>query len=174
MPSPAATIGDIAGEARDLGRDLFLRRYRAPRLIRTGVSGSLAVKGGAFRTVDERRDTATPSSTRIVPEAQVWVVEKRLPTFPDKITVGRADNNDIVIVDPGVSKLQAYFLAKGTEFLLADAGSRNGTTLDLLPLTAMAPRPVSGGQVIGFGHTVSALFCTSEILWQLATSNLVR
>ncbi len=174
MPFTAATIGDIVGEARDLGQDLFLRRYRAPRLVRTGVSGAIAMKGGAFRTVDERGDTATPSATRIMPDAQVWAVEKRMPTFPDKITMGRAGNNDIVIVDPGVSKLQAYFIAKGADFLLADAGSRNGTTLDLVPLPAMTPTPVRGGQVIRFGLTVSALFCTPDIVWQLATSNLVR
>ena len=50
--------------------------------------------------------------------------------FTGMITVGRADNNDLVISDGTVSKFHAYFRRLGQRWTITDANSRNGTMVD--------------------------------------------
>jgi DNA ligase (NAD+) len=49
--------------------------------------------------------------------------------FPDRITIGRTSNNDVVINDSSVSRLHAYVRREGDKWVVADAGSKNGTKL---------------------------------------------
>lgn len=46
------------------------------------------------------------------------------------ITVGRADGNDLVLSEGGVSRNHARFFVDGAEVLLEDVGSANGTWVD--------------------------------------------
>jgi hypothetical protein len=64
------------------------------------------------------------------------------------LTIGRAPNNDVVIPDRGISRLHAIVKRdSGGGFLLLDAGSTNGTTVNGLavpvkdrgPATALRP-----------------------------------
>jgi pSer/pThr/pTyr-binding forkhead associated (FHA) protein len=62
-----------------------------------------------------------------------------------KATVGRADNNTIVLTDPRVSRLHAQiqwreFLKK---FILMDLGSSNGTYLNSTRLTSLEETPLN-------------------------------
>ena len=50
--------------------------------------------------------------------------------WTDRISVGRARNNDIFIRDSSVSKLHCYFTTMNRELTLHDAGSRNGTMVN--------------------------------------------
>jgi len=50
--------------------------------------------------------------------------------WSDRLHVGRAANNDIVIRDDGVSKLHAWFQHNADEARLFDAKSSNGTWVD--------------------------------------------
>ena len=51
----------------------------------------------------------------------------RIITVPDGgLTVGRAEDNDIVIQEDGVSRYHARLLYEGGSLWLQDAGSRNG------------------------------------------------
>jgi len=75
----------------------------------------------------------------------------------DSISIGRAENNDIVVADPTVSQRHVEILRDKEKWLLRDCGSTNGTlvlgervnTCDLLP-----------GVVFVFG-TQSFEFCES-------------
>lgn len=59
-------------------------------------------------------------------------VTKRLEanTFGMMITAGRAENNDLVLKDPRISKFHGYFRCLGTQWTLSDAGSKNGTAVE--------------------------------------------
>ena len=57
----------------------------------------------------------------------VLPLRKVQSTFPSMITVGRTDNNDLVVPDEQVSKFHAFFRLVGDRVELSDAGSRNGT-----------------------------------------------
>jgi hypothetical protein len=95
----------------------------------------------------------------------VLAIRKVQDTFPDMITVGRTGNNDVVVADVSVSRFHAFFQLRGDEVALADAGSRNGTTIDGEPLEPRGPGTVlESGSVIGFGHT-EFLFLDAGDLW---------
>jgi pSer/pThr/pTyr-binding forkhead associated (FHA) protein len=86
--------------------------------------------------------------------------------FIERVSVGRAINNDIVIRDDSVSKVHAWF-ARGEEgnIYIADAGSRNKTLLNGVALPLQSPEETTGGDVIRFG-AVEALLCSAKVYWQ--------
>jgi hypothetical protein len=63
------------------------------------------------------------------PFAVVQAVKSRDPKAP-RVTVGRTPDNDIVIDDPSVSRLHAWFELKRKRWQMTDAGSRNGTVIE--------------------------------------------
>lgn len=50
--------------------------------------------------------------------------------WPERISIGRARNNDVVLRDNSISKLHAIFMTGPTPLTLVDAGSRNGTRVN--------------------------------------------
>lgn len=52
----------------------------------------------------------------------------------DRITLGRAAGNDIVVPDEAVSSQHCYVARRGNRFVLHDLNSTNGTTLNLQPV----------------------------------------
>lgn len=66
------------------------------------------------------------------------------------VTIGRSPTNDIVVRDDGVSARHARFDGEGDRWVLADAGSRNGTTLNGRAVTG--PAPLSHGDEVGLGE----------------------
>ena len=85
----------------------------------------------------------------------VLPVRKIQGSFPSMITVGRTRNNDVVLADPTISKFHAYFRIVDNGWLLADAGSVNGTRIgDVLLPAKGAPQPVRFGDRLSFGERV--------------------
>jgi FHA domain/Domain of unknown function (DUF4388) len=72
------------------------------------------------------------------PEPPILVPER------GKVTVGRADNNTIVITDPRVSRLHAQIEWREfrKEFVLSDLGSSNGTYLNGNKIASLDERPL--------------------------------
>ncbi len=73
--------------------------------------------------------------------------------FPHGITVGRIENNDIVLDERSVSRFHAYFVrAKdGSGWQLVDADSKLGTWLDGKKLAPKTPTPIRPRARIRFG-----------------------
>lgn len=70
------------------------------------------------------------------------------------ISIGRLDGNDITIAHASVSKFHAYVKQQERSFALQDARSRNGTTLDGVPVPARGgggPVALKDGQHIKLG-----------------------
>lgn len=84
------------------------------------------VPTGAFRLLDvaKKKTAATPERGG---RPLVLPLRKVQSTFPSMITVGRTENNDLVVPDEQVSKFHAFFRLVGERVDIADAGSRNGT-----------------------------------------------
>jgi hypothetical protein len=85
----------------------------------------------------------------------VYPVVKALSNpWPERVSVGRARNNDIVLGDSSVSKLHAHFKREpGDSLYLVDAGSRNGTRLNDRCLKEDDPVKLEIGDTITFGRT---------------------
>jgi hypothetical protein len=62
--------------------------------------------------------------------------------FPDRITIGRTPNNDVVINDTSISRLHAYVKRASDQWIVADAGSKNGSSLRGAPLEARREQPL--------------------------------
>lgn len=82
----------------------------------------------------------------------------------NRISVGRASNNDIILTDNSVSKLHAYFSVEedGT-ITLRDMESRNGTTVGGEQLPTGGRRPVSSGDEISFGAISCTLLSSADL-----------
>jgi hypothetical protein len=86
--------------------------------------------------------------------------------FIERVSVGRATNNDIVIRDDSVSKVHAWF-ARGEEgnIYIADAGSRNKTMVNGVPIPLQSPEEINLGDAIRFG-AVESILCSAKVYWQ--------
>lgn len=54
-------------------------------------------------------------------------VPSRYPLLADRLTIGRDAGNDVVIPDRRVSRWHAEIVRVGTDFIVRDCGSKNGT-----------------------------------------------
>lgn len=72
--------------------------------------------------------------------------------YPDRISIGRARNCDIVLRDPSVSKLHAHVRLHGGELHLVDLGSQNGTMVNDRILAAHRAEPIRAGDTLIFGN----------------------
>jgi pSer/pThr/pTyr-binding forkhead associated (FHA) protein len=86
----------------------------------------------------------------------------------ERILIGRAPNNDVVLRDVSISKLHAWFEVDGGVFRLHDAQSVNGTWVDGQRLLADGPVIVRSGTQIRFGR----MCC--ELLGSAALSGTLR
>lgn len=75
----------------------------------------------------------------------------RLILDSPRIVVGRAANSDLRLPDYSVSLRHASFRQRGTDYLIVDEGSTNGTFVGPVKLAPQAPRVVRSGDRIRFG-----------------------
>jgi hypothetical protein len=77
--------------------------------------------------------------------------------YPDRVSVGRARNCDLVMRDPSVSKLHAHFRIGGGKLELVDIDSQNGTRVNGRQLAPHQPAVVASGDTILFGSVAAKL-----------------
>ncbi len=179
MPRPAspeppsrATLREYAESASRLDRRKFGATHPLPVLVALGGSGALLEAFGYETVVPGQTPGGASAGGRVEPEATVWVVRKRLPALPDRISIGRTPNTDIVVPDSGVSKLHAYLTggAKARELTVEDANSRNGTFVNEKRLAPHEPSRIRDGDVLQLGRHVRAVLLFPEALWRVARS----
>ena len=166
-----------------LGRDEFLAAAAPAALVRQRAEPAAYLEAGQTLTMelDELVDPGEASASGEVGEIEprphprnaadtleVYPLAKKPgASFPDRITIGRTPNNDLEIADPSVSRLHAYVRQRSTgAWVVADAGSKNGSWLDdatLEPRREIGLRP---GSVIRLGDVVLT-FYPSEHLFDL-------
>ncbi len=122
-----------------------------------------------------------PMRTRSAASAEGGTGELVIVTYPLRrrpesdlafVGIGRLDGNDIAIMDETVSKFHAY-VKEGPErtFVIQDAKSRNGTTVEGVPVAqrgAGPPTPLAFGQTVRFG-SVTTTFIDSAAVVTMAT-----
>ena len=158
---------------KELSRDRFIARFAHPFLVRAAAKASQSPGDARStmqmpRVVDDDWQEGVAFQTGIV---DVTALSPKRPTlrgaqllrvvkapgnpFPDRISVGRAANCDIVIKDPTVSKLHAHFRGvHATTAELVDARSHNGTKVNGRPLAAGEGAKVVNGDLLIFGGVV--------------------
>jgi pSer/pThr/pTyr-binding forkhead associated (FHA) protein len=69
-----------------------------------------------------------------------------------RIVIGRGDGCEIRLPDPSVSHRHASIRQRGTDYVVVDEGSSNGTFVGPLRLSPQAPRVVRSGDLIRVGR----------------------
>ena len=91
--------------------------------------------------------------------AQLAIIEDGRPdqsiAVRDTATIGRANDNDIVLASITVSRCHAVLLRDADELLLLDLESANGTLVNGVLARPDAPVRLADGDVIRFGQVVA-------------------
>jgi predicted component of type VI protein secretion system len=78
--------------------------------------------------------------------------EPELPFDAPRIVVGRAPGSDLQLPDPSVSLRHASLRQRGSEYVVVDEGSDNGTFAGATRLVRHAPHTVQNGDLLRFGR----------------------
>jgi pSer/pThr/pTyr-binding forkhead associated (FHA) protein len=167
-----------------LGRSAFLASAAPAALVRRRFdesdSDSDSRSGSGLQRLDDEVETlvAPVLGQRRGPRAiEVYPLAKKPgASFADMITIGRTPNNDVVLRDVTVSRFHAYFRHRvdpqGVEkWLVADAGSRNGSELAGTALEARREREVHSGAPVRIGDLELTFFVASELFDVLRAGN---
>ena len=91
------------------------------------------------------------------------LVKKPGASFPDRITIGRTSNNDIVVADASISRLHAYVRRDGKQWVVADGGSKNGSWLKGTTLEARRERPLESRNVLRIGDVDLTFYLATDL-----------
>ena len=156
-----------------LGREEFLASSAPAALVRYRSANSAAESGATTLTLDQDEGHETIEETlphgkefaiREEADLEVYPLTKKPgASFPDRITIGRTPNNDIVVNDHSVSRFHAYVRHDGTMWIVADAGSKNGSWLDKSSLEARKERKLSSRGVLRLGDVDLRFLLASDL-----------
>ena len=158
-----------------LGREGFVTASAPAALVRYRAAGVEPGSSGATTlTLDDRDDGDTrEASEDTLPhgadlpdtiELEVYPLAKKAgASFPDRITIGRTHNNDVVIADSSVSRLHAYVRREGAGWVVADAGSKNGSSLRGAKLLARQEQPLTSRAVLRLGDVDVTFYLAAEL-----------
>ena len=155
-----------------LGRDEFLAaaapaalvRYRSRELGLESADPTLTLDQDAdYETVEE----TLPHGKLLEPDdaaLEVYpLLKKPGASFADRITIGRTTNNDIVVADHSVSRLHAYVKLRGAGWVVADAGSKNGSWLHGEALEPRRERSLPSRVVLRLGDVDLTFYVASDL-----------
>jgi hypothetical protein len=135
-----------------LGRPSFIAEHKGFHLLKPPATYDAESLG--FETLQAESEDADPS--HIVPSMSHWqatkIVKRDGNPYPDRVSIGRAFNCDVVLRFPVVSKLHAHFsLTAAGELRLTDLGSSNGSWHNGLRLEPGRPVLVVARDRLSFG-----------------------
>ena len=84
-----------------------------------------------------------------------------------RIVIGRGEGSEVRLPDPSVSHRHASIRQRGTDYVVVDEGSTNGTFVGGVRLSPQAPRVVRHGELVRVGRVWLEL----QIEQALATAN---
>lgn len=173
-----ASAEEVRARALRTAKDEFVRVYPVAGLV-VALSDPTPASGGAPVDADttvERsiRETSERPAPRISPEAarylgRVAFLSKRPGNpFPQMVSVGRALNNDIVLVLETVSKVHGYFMKDAELWKLTDQRSTNGCFVNGRRVAPGAGVPLADGDLVKLGLEISFVFLSPAGLYDRA------
>lgn len=146
---------------RSLSRGAFVARQFGLYMVITEGEAKVPITfhTAAVSVADRQKLEGMMSKPDKKPEYEVFAVAKAPGhPYPDRISVGRARNCDLVLRDPSVSKLHAHFRTReNNKFDLMDLDSQNGTSVNGIQLMPNRPEPVWPGDTVSFGNVTAWL-----------------
>ncbi len=159
-----------------VSRAEFVSAHPHPFLV-SGPRGSTdevapAFKAIEFRTVTHDRPAWSLAPEAIAQEQLVLALRKAASNpFPERISVGRAPNCDVVLREPSVSKLHGHFRdVRPDRAIFTDAKSANGTRLDGTPVEPGVPVEILRQCIVELGR-VRLVLLSADDLYDWLQSN---
>lgn len=154
-----------------LGRAEFLASAAPAALVRYRAADVADEALDRTRSIDEELDEPIEETMPLgkvvladVLAMEVFpLVKKPGASFPDRITIGRTSNNDIVIADPSISRLHAYLRRHGGGWVVADGGSKNGSWLRGAPLEPRRETPIATRGVLRLGDVDLTFYLAPDL-----------
>jgi pSer/pThr/pTyr-binding forkhead associated (FHA) protein len=78
--------------------------------------------------------------------------EPELPFDAARVVIGRAPGCDLQLPDPSVSQRHATIRQRGSDYVVVDEGSENGTFAGKARLPRHAPHKLEHGDLLRFGR----------------------
>jgi FHA domain-containing protein len=162
---------ELISLARSAGVDAFAERFQHPFIAHAPLPDSDFETPPAWHTQSGSSEAqvravamATATAVQYLP-----LVHRPKSTYSGFLSVGRADNCDLVLKEPTISKMHALFWIPnmvGT-WMLADGKSRNGTFLNGARLQPLAKRPLRSGDLIRFGDLAAQFWMPADLVQRL-------
>ena len=155
---------------RQLTKSAFVLRHPGYMFLKSPFSrpqsGPIEYETSTFRADDPAIELSTLPAWGVAP-----IVKRDGNPFPDRISVGRAVNCDVVLRLSFVSKLHAHLLLEDGQIkALVDNRSRNGTKINGVPLISGKSMPVTGDDRVSFGDLDLTLVTGAQLYDRLAAS----
>jgi hypothetical protein len=134
------------------------------------ASGATTKAPGAKKasTVGAGSEIALGDITRVLGERCYIAAVRRRRAGPlgNRVSIGRAMNQDIVLRHSTISKFHAYLQGSDDDvWTVSDGGSKNGTSVNGARL-GQEPRPLANGERLTFG-SIDAVFIDARTVWRL-------
>jgi hypothetical protein len=151
-----------------LGRDEFLAAAAPAALVRyrADLDEEPSKSGLQTLSIDEEIEETLPFGRDLSPDIDMEVyplTKKPGAAFPDRITLGRTSNNDIVVNDTSVSRFHAYIRRDGATWVVADAGSKNGSWLRGEALEPRREKPLASRAIIKLGEVEMTFYLAADL-----------
>ncbi|MDH3302921.1 MAG: FHA domain-containing protein [Acidimicrobiia bacterium] len=151
---PRGTVGDVIRGLGGSDGDVLAVHRTGNTLLPTAALGIADIRSGDVVTLEAGAEREAPVETIGAVTVAFLSGPKRgeqLILPPGESRIGRAADNDIIIVDPGVSRYHATVTVDSTSVILADAGSTNGVLVGDEVVTE--PVPLTSGERVLVGQT---------------------
>lgn len=161
VPNDAAglSINEFVGLCSHLSQGEFTQRFEHPFLIQ--MSQDLdAPENPGFGTI-------SGNIKKILVESELtnctlhFVKKRPNNNFSMMVTVGRAENNDIIIRNGKISKFHAYFNSIGDQWAVTDGNSSNGTYVHGERLVPNSRFVIHDGTDLSFSQDLNYRFVTN-------------
>ena len=164
---PAVDAAAHYRQLLQLGRDEFLAAAAPAALVRYrhGEEDASGV-GLSTLSIDEEIEETLPHSRIDVEDVDFQIyplVKKPGAAYPDRITIGRTANNDVAIADTSVSRLHAYVRRDGGNWVVADAGSKNGSWLRGEFLEPRREKPLPSRAILKIGEIEMTFYSAIDL-----------
>lgn len=162
-------VQDYINAFINLNQEDFYKQFKAPVLVSVIAESGMSFQSSPTRMLSDK-EQLNPTSHRARLNLNASVLEL-LPIGPkseNKVTIGRSENNDLVLQDETISSQHAVFRFEPDtqKATLQDLESTNGTKIDDSLAIPWRLTPLSNGQIISFGDAVF-LFYTKTGLYKM-------
>ena len=165
LPAEGLPVRELITALAGMSEATFLALCPDPFLLQLPTDAEAeddADKGGSTLPLSRTRILSPKRRTQQLGEALVHHLE---PTA-EALVLGRADDCDLILPEPSVSKRHAELRRRGDRWLLTDLGSQNGVWVEGQRIEAGLPTALDDGQRVLFS-SYQALFLSPPRMWEL-------